>query len=206
MLGEVVESSKRSHILETAGKLFLHRGFAGTSMGEVAAAGAGSKGTIYTYFRNKEDLFKAFMSEAIQARVSGTFEPLAEVGGVARTLTELGHRYLRLVTDPEVSALFRVVVHEAPHFPGIGEMFNEAGPKPAKQRLARYFEEAVKQNKLTIDDVPLAVDQFLMMCKARIMQDFWFGLRGAPTETEIEKTVAAAVSTFLAAYATDRCD
>lgn len=206
MLGDVVESDKRSHILRTAGKLFLERGFGRTSMGEVAAAGAGSKGTIYSYFRSKEELFKAFMSEAIQARVSGAFEPLTEIEGIRATLIELGHRYLRLITDPTVSALFRVVVHEAPHFPEIGEMFNEAGPKPAKQRLADYFEQGIEQGKLEIPDIPMAVEQFLMMCQARIVQDFWFCIRGAPTEAEIDKAVGAAVSTFLAAYATDRCD
>ncbi len=30
MLSETVESDKRAHILETAGKLFRERGFAGT--------------------------------------------------------------------------------------------------------------------------------------------------------------------------------
>jgi hypothetical protein len=38
------------------------------------------------------------------------------------------------------------------------------------------------------------------------MQDFLFGLRGAPTDREINKSVKAAISTFLAAFATDRCD
>ncbi len=179
-------------------------GFASTSMGEVAAAGAGSKGTIYGYFRSKEELFVAFMSEEIQARATLTFDPLRD--GPEKTLTELGHRYIRLLTDPTTSALFRVVVHEAPHFPEIGRMFNEAGPKPAKQRLADCFHRCIEQGKLSIDDVPMAVEQFLMLFQANIMQEFHFGLRGAPTEAEIETIVAAAVATFLAAYGTDRCD
>jgi TetR/AcrR family transcriptional regulator, mexJK operon transcriptional repressor len=206
MQSDSADGSKRSHILKTAGKLFLERGFARTSMGDVAAAGAGSKGTIYAYFRSKEELFVAFMSEEIQARVTLTFDPLRDGHGPKKTLTELGHRYIRLLTDPTTSALFRVVVHEAPHFPEIGRMFNEAGPKPAKQSLADYFHRCIEQGKLSIDDVPMGVEQFLMLCQARIMQDFHFGLRGAPTEEEIEKSVAAAVATFLAAYGTDRCD
>ncbi len=206
MLSEAMESDKRAHILKTAGKLFLERGFAGTSMGEIAAAGAGAKGTIYGYFRSKEELFKAFMSEAVRVRAELTFDPLRNDVGVKKALTDLGHRYIRLVTDPTTSALFRVVVHEAPHFPEIGQMFNDAGPKAAKQRLAEYFIDCIEQGKLKIGDVPMAVEQFLMMCQAGFMQDFLFGIRGVPTDKEINKSVKAAISTFLAAYATDHCD
>ncbi|MFG1428822.1 TetR/AcrR family transcriptional regulator [Roseixanthobacter glucoisosaccharinicivorans] len=201
-----VESDKRSHIIRTAGKLFLDRGFAGTSMGDIAAAGAGAKGTIYGYFRSKEELFMAFMTQEIQARASMTFDPLQEADGVRKTLTDLGRRYIRLITDPTASALLRVVIHEALHFPEIGRMFNDAGPKAAKHRLADYFKICIEQGKLKIDDVPMAVEQFLFLCQARIMQDFLFGLRGAPADREINKSVKAAVSTFLAAFATDRCD
>lgn len=168
MPSETVESDKRSHILKTAGKLFLERGFSGASMGEIAAAGAGSKGTIYGYFRSKEELFMTFMSEEIQARASLTFNPLRDADGPTRTLTELGHRFIRLLTDPTTSALFRVVVHEAPRFPEIGRMFNDAGPKASKQRLADYFNGCIEQGKLQIDDVPMAVEQFLFMCQACI--------------------------------------
>lgn len=206
MQSDIAERKKRSHILKTAGKLFLQHGFSGTSMGEVAAAGAGSKGTIYGYFRSKEDLFRAFMTEEIQARATLTFDPLIGAHGLRKTLTDLGYRYLRLLTDPTTAALFRVVVHEAPRFPEIGKMFNEAGPKPARQRLADYFYSCIEQRKLSIDDVPMAVEQFLMLCHARIMQEFQFGVRAAPTDAEIEATVAAAVATFLAAFGTDRSD
>ena len=132
----------------------------------------------------------------------GRFCPMG--GGVP--LTDLGHRYVHLLTEPTTSALFRVVVHEAPHFPQIGRVFNETGPRAAKQRLADYLGRCIDQGKLEIADTPMAVEQFLMLCQAGFMQEFLFGVRGAPTEQEIETSVKAAVSTFLAAYATDRCD
>jgi AcrR family transcriptional regulator len=206
MQTESVESDKRLHILKTAGKLFLERGFAGTSMGEIAAAGAGSKGTIYSYFRSKEELFMAFISEEIRTQSSMTFEPLRNANGLKATLTEVGQRFVRLVTGPTPSALYRVVVHEAPHFPEIGRMFNNAGPKAAKQLLADYFNDCIEQGKLKIDDVPMAVEQFVVLCQAGVYQEFLFGVRDVPTDQEIAKNVKAAVSTFLAAYATDRCD
>ncbi|HBO81001.1 MAG TPA: TetR family transcriptional regulator, partial [Cupriavidus sp.] len=38
--------------------LFVERGYAATRLEDVAAAAGVSKGTVYLYFANKEELFK----------------------------------------------------------------------------------------------------------------------------------------------------
>ncbi|MFH2133132.1 MAG: helix-turn-helix domain-containing protein [bacterium] len=48
---------KKKHILESARKFFFRYGFKKTSLDEVAEDAGIAKGTIYNYFRNKEDLF-----------------------------------------------------------------------------------------------------------------------------------------------------
>lgn len=199
-------AARRAHILQVAGKVFLERGFAGASMGDIAAAGAGSKGTLYLYFSSKEELFQTFMVSEILARATQTFDPIDYSTGVKAVLSLLGERYVRLTTDPTAWSLLRTVIYEVPRFPEIGRIFDEAGPKPAKKRLGEYFERNITAGKLTISDVPMAVDQFLMLCKAKYHFEFMIGVRGAPTDVEIKATVDAAINTFLAAYATDRCD
>jgi len=121
-------------------------------------------------------------------------------------MSSLGERYVRLFTDPMAWSLLRAAIHEAPRFPEIARIFDEAGPKPAKKRLGEYFERNIAAGKLAIVDVPLAVDQFLVLCKAKIQLEFMLGVRGAPDDAEIKATVDAAIDMFLAAYATDRCD
>ncbi len=48
---------KEKHILESARKFFFRYGFKKTSLDEVAEDAGIAKGTIYNYFKNKEDLF-----------------------------------------------------------------------------------------------------------------------------------------------------
>jgi len=48
---------KEKRILESARKFFFRYGFKKTSLDEVAEDAGIAKGTIYNYFKNKEDLF-----------------------------------------------------------------------------------------------------------------------------------------------------
>ena len=62
-LGGDEDSSKRRQILDGASKVFMEFGFDGASMGEIARAAGVSKGTLYVYFDNKEQLFQAIVQE-----------------------------------------------------------------------------------------------------------------------------------------------
>ena len=54
------ETAKRRQIVDGAREVFLARGFDAASMGDIAKAAGVSKGTLYVYFKNKEELFDAF--------------------------------------------------------------------------------------------------------------------------------------------------
>ena len=55
----------RREIARAALDLFVTRGFAATKLEDVAKAAGVSKGLPYLYFKNKEELFKAVIAEAI---------------------------------------------------------------------------------------------------------------------------------------------
>jgi TetR/AcrR family transcriptional regulator len=56
------KEQRRDAILRAAERVFHQRGFAQTTMDHVAAAAELSKGTLYLYFKNKDDLFVALSS------------------------------------------------------------------------------------------------------------------------------------------------
>lgn len=55
--GRVRQTGKRQAIMQAAEQLFTSRRFHEITMDEVAAAAKVAKGTLYGYFRDKEDLF-----------------------------------------------------------------------------------------------------------------------------------------------------
>ena len=66
------DAAKRRQIVDGARRVFLAQGYDGASMGEIARAAGVSKGTLYVYFENKEQLFDAIV--------------MAESGGQAETI------------------------------------------------------------------------------------------------------------------------
>ena len=69
----------RTAILEAAERLFADRGFAGTSLGAIAAAAGLSRGTPSYFFGSKEQLYRDVLEQLFAERevaVRAAFEPL----------------------------------------------------------------------------------------------------------------------------------
>lgn len=81
---------RRAAILDAAARVFQRKGLTAATMDEVAAEAELSKGTLYLYFKNKDDLFVALSSRVVD-RVVECFAAAAEsarsgIEGVAAML------------------------------------------------------------------------------------------------------------------------
>ena len=56
----------RALIMEAAARVFLQRGYPGTSVDDIAAEAGVSKRTVYNVFEDKEQLFRAIIGQAIE--------------------------------------------------------------------------------------------------------------------------------------------
>ena len=63
--GKPKSEIKRKAILNAAKDLFLDLGYEATSMNQIVAKVGGSKGTIYSHFKNKEALFLELAQNAV---------------------------------------------------------------------------------------------------------------------------------------------
>src|SRR6185503_13751197 len=83
------DSAKRRQIIEGARVVFLTQGFDAASMGEIARKAGVSKGTLYVYFKSKEDLFEAIAEEQCSQQAEQVFELDDANRDVAAVLTRL---------------------------------------------------------------------------------------------------------------------
>ncbi len=77
---------RRREILAAAIKVFGKKGFADTSVDDVAAAAGIAKGTLYLYFRSKEDIYATAVQQAIRELQVLIAERLAAAHGVRQKL------------------------------------------------------------------------------------------------------------------------
>ncbi len=78
MSGAKGTTDKRSVILAAAGEVFRAHGYAATTMEAVAAEAGVAKGSLYNYFRNKQDLFTQLFAEIIAGDEAETDQLVAE--------------------------------------------------------------------------------------------------------------------------------
>lgn len=199
------DPDKRNQILAGAREVFFERGFDAASMGDIARAAGVSKGTLYVYFENKEDLFGELVSSECNETAERIFVLDAEEEDVETALTKLGYSFIVAVLRPSNIALLRTVIAISAKFPAIGRRFFAAGPCEGISRLSVYLRAKVDQGLLDIDDVEQAASQFLTLCKDGVTIPVLVGSPRAPDPESVEKSVSGAVRVFMRAYGKARC-
>ncbi|MBF8437301.1 TetR/AcrR family transcriptional regulator [Halanaerobiaceae bacterium Z-7014] len=71
------KNKTRIEIIDAAMELFANKGYHETTMSDVVEASNTSKGTVYYYFDNKQELFETMINDVI-SRLYNSFERIAE--------------------------------------------------------------------------------------------------------------------------------
>ncbi len=80
------------HIVEVARQLFASKGLTGTTMNDIAVAAGKGRRTIYTYFSNKQDIYRA----VVAAEVNRMFDRLSVVVGKELPPSEKFENYVEV--------------------------------------------------------------------------------------------------------------
>jgi AcrR family transcriptional regulator len=194
------DSAKRRQIVDGARAMFLAQGFDAASMNDIARAAGVSKGTLYVYFANKEELFEAIVEEECDAQAEGIFKLDPNDHDVEAVLTRLGVGYVKSLCRPEKASAIRTVIAIADRMPELGRRFYESGPAAGIARLAAYLAAQVDAGVLAVADYQVAAAQFMESCQAMLFRPMVFNFAPAPSQEQVERGVRIAVSVFLAAY------
>lgn len=198
------KDDRRDAIIAVAREAFAADGYAGTSMSSIAARLGGSKGTLYSYFKSKEELFIAVVQKKC-AKILGMLNAAEiESGGDLRaTLTNFGEHFVELILSDDSVATFRLATAECGRFPEIGRAIYNSGVRENHRRMEEFLAHAREQGQLRSDaDVEVAAEQFLDLCLAGLHRKRLWNVIGSPTERDIRTNVANAVTTFMRAFGT----
>jgi AcrR family transcriptional regulator len=192
---------RRENIINVAREVFFEQGYTAASMSSIAARLGGSKGTLYNYFKSKEELFEAQVRDMCGEAADRILEATGE-GDPAETLTRLGEQYLQHLFSLQTVKLVRILIAEAQRSPELARIFYEVGPARGRKVLEIYLEKAKSQGRLEIPDCALASEQFLTLCKGSTHLQFLLNLIPPLTPEEIRMQVGRAVTTFMTLYGT----
>lgn len=194
-------AAKRAAMLDAAQVCFLDKGYANTSVDEVAARAGVSKATIYAHFASKDALFGAIICRRCDDQSEGLANlPVLEDQDARTILTAIGLRLMTLFLSPEVMGIYRMVIAEAPRHPELAKTWYEAGPLRGKQRVGEVFEQMKAQGLLDFPDTRHAVDAFIGMLRGECFHRVMIELPPNP-HFSVQSTIETAVAFALKAYA-----
>ena len=194
------EDHLSERLLNAATEVFLEKGFATTSVDEIASRAKASKLTFYHHFGNKEKLF-----EAIVMRLNSTmFRGLADALEADVPMEQALHPFMKqmsnmLYTDQAVK-LVRILHAEAARFPELAEIFDKAGPQRAHALLAEYFKLQISKGRMLSVDPLAAADHLIHMSLGEAFRRVLLGLASSPSPKDVESRIDAALQAFLRAY------
>jgi AcrR family transcriptional regulator len=148
---------RRAEILAAAREVFVARRFEDASVAEIAARAGCVEGTLYTYFRNKRDLFDAVLTDVYDALIADIEPRFEAIDGTADRLRFLVARHLQIaVDDPGVSAMLgREARGGEPYFGSKLHALN----RRYVQFMARTLADGVARGELRADlDLAMARD------------------------------------------------
>lgn len=197
------DPAKRDQILKGAYQVFSRMGFDAASMNDITKEANVSKGTIYVYFQNKEELFEALIERKRQALFAEMQTAIEGDDPVEEKLYRYGSLVTRLITCDAVIQAQRIVIGISERKPEIGAEFYERGPLRGKKYFIDFLRKEVEKGTLAIDDLEMAGFQFAELCMGGIFRRRIFGhMKEEPTPEMIERNVRAAVWVFMKAYGT----
>jgi len=108
---------KRRRILEAAVRVFARKGYHGAKVAEIAKRAGIADGTIYLYFRNKEDILVSLFDEVMAEHIERARVQMGRARGAAARLRVAAEHHLRLFSGNEdLAVVFQVELRQSTKF------------------------------------------------------------------------------------------
>jgi AcrR family transcriptional regulator len=191
---EQYRHNRREQILDAALQLFSQQGFVGTNVDDIAQKAGIAKGTLYLYFKSKDDIFNAILFER------SFINHLTDLNGtdqqsIENVLTQIAENFY--ANSQSYVPLLRMVLSDICRFPEHAETLYRDIILKGNKIIADYLNEQVATGKIRpLEDAFLTARAFMgMMITHLLTQDLLFGSRF--TEIDQKAWIRESVHLFL---------
>jgi AcrR family transcriptional regulator len=165
------KEARPQELLAAALDLFVERGFAATRLDDVAARAGVSKGTLYLYFTNKEELFKAVVRENV-VPVLGEAEGIVESyeGSTIDLFRELVIGWWERIGATKLSGITKLMMAESSNFPEVAQFYHDEVIQRGNAMFARMLERGISRGEFREVDIEHVTR---VICAPMLMLMMW---------------------------------
>jgi AcrR family transcriptional regulator len=152
------KEARPGELLDAALDLFVEKGFAATRVEEVAARAGVSKGTLFLYFQNKEELLKA----VVRHNISGYYDDWnaqfeAFEGSTADIVAICMNIWWEQVGATKACGITKLMMSEAGNFPEIAAFYQHEVVQPGHALIRRILQRGIDRGEFRPLDVDYAI-------------------------------------------------
>jgi AcrR family transcriptional regulator len=191
------DDETRQMIYEAARHEFAENGFAATSMEAVARRAGVSTKTLYRLVPAKAALFENMVSDRMDRFVSSVNLSGCVHRNIETALQSALTTCAELILDPEVVALYRMMLAEGHTFPDIPETFYRQAMQRTVAALAEWLRIRQQRGLIALDDVDAAAGMLLGMMVFEPQRAVLYGHQPLPDHAAISERAGACAGLFL---------
>ena len=156
-------------IIEAALEVFGECGLANARLQDIADRAGVSKGTIYLYFPNKEELFREMIRQTAVAAIEWG-EKTVGLGTPTEQLCNAMRGYWKFVRSPVFSTIYRLVLGELHQFPDLAKFYADEVVARGLKLLSGIIRKGVDAGEFREIDPMIAAR---MLVALTIMNAIW---------------------------------
>lgn len=158
-------------ICAAALQVFTEKGFAAAKLDEIAKRAGVSKGTLYLYFKDKEELFRAVIRDTVSPNIDAVRTSLEQMDlPFEQIVRAFLPRFAELTTRLPIGAVAKMVIGESRNFPELAKVWHDVVLSKAIGTLTGIIERAQQRGEVRPGDPRL---QAFSLMGAMMMGVIW---------------------------------
>src|SRR4051812_3002410 len=156
-------------IIQAALQVFGECGLANARLQDIAERAGVSKGTIYLYFPNKEELFREMIRQTAVAAIERAEQTVTHGTPTVQLLTFM-RGYWAFVRSPVFSTIYRLVLGELHQFPDLAKFYADNVVKRGLRLVADIVQRGIDAGEFREIDPMIAAR---MLAALTVMNGIW---------------------------------
>jgi len=179
------EANIREKIIRSALKIFAQKGFFKTTVDDIAQATGVAKGTVYLYFKNKEDLYVATIDESF-SRATATLAAIeAKATKPSEKMEEIANYFIEYIKH--LKTTYMLFTFENINLKGktLKQMHTVIEPKIQAmiQIISNIIKSGIQNNEFRKVDPKVAALYFISTIRAIFLSHFYVSRVSFKTDT-----------------------
>lgn len=147
------KEARPDEILAAALATFAERGFARTRLEDVAARAGISKGTLYLYFKGKEELFEAVVRATLLPNLARIEVLAATFEGPSALLIERLLLTMAGIVSSRLGGIPKLVIAEAGNFPDLARFYLDEVVRRGLRLIGAILRRGIERGEFRAVDV-----------------------------------------------------